>query len=175
METKYNTPNELNLKVTGVNNQVLINEECCTSINIILRNDGQIQTSFLGAHNPEILHNLEKAMKAYFKGIKKTLKAHFVELDEEECHDKCCHEHEDIENDKKNCCCHSHDEACDGQNKDDFKQSEECCGDKKDKNCCQKEEKHGECCQGKKGSNCKGEGKHGSKPKVGKSGKKKEK
>jgi len=159
MEQKYNTPNELNLKVTGVHNQVLIDEECCTSINIILRNDGQIQTSFLGAHNPEILHNLEKAMKAYFKGIKKTLKAHFVEFDEE-CHDECCHEH---------------DESCEGHNKDAQKQ-DKCCGDKKDKDCCQKEEKHDKCCHGEKcGEHVKGEGKHGSKPKEGKSGKKKEK
>jgi len=138
METKYNTPNELNLKVTGVNNQVLINEECCTSINIILRNDGQIQTSFLGAHNPEILHNLEKAMKAYFKGIKKTLKAHFVELDEEECHDDCCQEHDETHDDKDHKkhgdCCHGEKGGnCKGEGKHGSKPKEGKSGKKKEK------------------------------------------
>lgn len=112
---KYNTINELKLKVTGAGKQELINEECCTCINIILQNDGKIQTSFLGAHNPEIIRNLERALKVYFKGLKKTLKAHYMECDDlsedhsyeeqsEHCHNhegECCKNKETKE---KECC-----------------------------------------------------------------------
>ena len=71
---KFNTENDLRLAVTGENEEYLVDEKCCTCINVILKNDGQIMTSFLGAHNPEIVKVLEKAQKAYFKELKKTLK-----------------------------------------------------------------------------------------------------
>lgn len=115
LEVKYNTPNDLNLKVVGVENQELINEECCTCINVILQNNGNIQTSFLGAHNPEIVQNLEKAMKLYFKGLKKALKQHFID---DENIDECCDEN------SHECCC-EHTEKQSGKNK-------------KDKCCCEK-------------------------------------
>lgn len=128
---KYNTVNELKLKVTGAGEQELINEECCTCINIILQNDGKIQTSFLGAHNPEIIRNLERALKVYFKGLKKTLKAHYVECDdlsEEHSHEEQtehCHDHE------KECCKHK------------GSKEKECCKNKehKEKECCEKHNK----------------------------------
>lgn len=130
MEQKFNTPNDLNLKVTGVNNQELVNEKCCTCINIILQNDGNIQTSFLGAHNPQILNCLEKTMKLYFKGIKKTLKHQFNELDEEECcGDDCCDDSCDCHNDHNDTCnCHEekHEHtACDCHEKNHNQHS--CC------------------------------------------------
>lgn len=132
MEEKFNTPNDLNLKVTGVNNQELINEDCCTCINIILQNDGNIQTSFLGAHNPQIINCLEKAMKMYFKGIKKTLKHQFAELDE--CEDDCCcGEHEcgcgDDCNCDDTCTC---DDKCDCHEEKSANQHD-CCHDRKGK------------------------------------------
>lgn len=95
-EQIYNTENELNLKVTGINDQELINEDCCTCVNIIMQNDGRIQTSFLGAHNPEILNHLEKALKTYFKSLKKTLKARYFE-----CSDDCNCEDCDKKENKK--------------------------------------------------------------------------
>ena len=93
---KFETINELKLKVSGAKDQVLVDEECCTCINILLKNDGQVMTSFLGAHNPEIIRLLEKAQKLYFKEIKKTLKAKYYENEQEPC--ECgeqCHCHDD--------------------------------------------------------------------------------
>lgn len=134
-ELKYNTVNELNLKVTGARNQKLIDENCCTCINIILQNDGKIQTSFLGAHNPEIIKNLEHALKVYFKGLKKTLKAHyFADEHEAEEHDECCSEHE------CGCCDHEGDENGKQSNKKRKKSAkkEKCCDNGK-KCCCHEE------------------------------------
>lgn len=120
VEIKYNTPNDLNLKVVGLEDQELLNEKCCTCINVILQNNGNIQTSFLGAHNPEIVRNLEKAMKLYFKGLKKALKQHFIE-------DECCDDE---------CCCGEHGQDCchDKQDKEKSKKAESCEKDKKEAN-----------------------------------------
>lgn len=121
---KFETENDLRLTIKAEEKEILVDEVCCTSVNIILKNDGQIMTSFLGAHNPEIIKNLEKALKLYFKGIKKTLKLKYNEPDEcccgdENCHGEC-HEHECECGDN----CHCHEE----------KQSE-----------CKSEEKHEHC------------------------------
>jgi len=104
---KFETINELKLKVSGAKDQVLVEEDCCTCINILLKNDGQVMTSFLGAHNPEIIRLLEKAQKLYFKEIKKTLKAKYFENEQEPC--ACgdeCHCHSDHEH--CNCGCEEH-------------------------------------------------------------------
>ena len=89
-------------------------------------------TSFLGAHNPEIIKNLEKALKLYFKGIKKTLKSKYKDdsccCGDENCHGEC-HNHEGH-------ACHCGDDCH--------------CHEEKDCGCldghkCDCEEKHGEC------------------------------
>src|SRR5574344_1349883 len=76
-EIKFNTPNDLVLKVLKDNKESLIEEECCTAMTIILKNDGQICTSFLGSHNPYILKELAQAQKMYFKVLKKALKEEY--------------------------------------------------------------------------------------------------
>ena len=116
---KFETENDLRLTIKAEEKEILVDEVCCTSVNIILKNDGQIMTSFLGAHNPEIIKNLERTLKLYFKGIKKTLKAKYNELDDcccgdEGCHGEC-HDHEhDHEHEHEHKChcgddCHCHD------------------------------------------------------------------
>lgn len=141
--TKFETNNDLRLTIKAEEKEILVDEVCCTTVNIILKNDGQIMTSFLGAHNPEIIKNLERTLKLYFKGIKKALKGKMVEeaCDEQNCccetSKDCdcgndCHCHEDKID--KNCHCHEKD------NKDNCHCGE---GDKtKDCGCHNKNEKH---------------------------------
>ena len=109
---KFNTENDLRLTIKADEKEILLDEVCCTSVNIILKNDGQIMTSFLGAHNPEIIKNLERTLKLYFKGIKKALKAKPHEegccCGDEDCHGEC-HEHDCACGDD----CHCHGEGSD--------------------------------------------------------------
>ena len=51
-----------------------IDQECCTCLNILLTNDGEIATSFLGVHSEEIIHILKRAQKIYFKKLERELK-----------------------------------------------------------------------------------------------------
>ena len=76
-EIKFDAENDLNIAIIKNNKDLLLNENCCTCINIMLSNDGRILTSFLGCHNPYIVDQLEKAQKVYFKGLKKALKSHY--------------------------------------------------------------------------------------------------
>ena len=129
---KFETENDLRLTIKAEEKEILVDEVCCTSVNIILKNDGQIMTSFLGAHNPEIIKNLEKALKLYFKGIKKTLKSKYKDnsccCGDENCNGEC-HNHEGHEcNCGDDCHCHS-DSECDCHNDKD----------------CHGKEKHNEC------------------------------
>ena len=150
---KFNTENDLRLAITGENDEFLVDEKCCTCINVILKNDGQIMTSFLGAHNPEIVKTLEKAQKAYFKGLKKTLKQKYAENTGCGCGPECtcgddCHCTPD-----NHCGCggHCHEEkhecncGCEEHSKDKKHKHEECCcGHSHDKESCDcgcKEEK----------------------------------
>lgn len=112
---KFETENDLRLTIKAEEKEILVDEVCCTSVNIILKNDGQIMTSFLGAHNPEIIKNLERTLKLYFKGIKKTLKAKYNESEDcccgdESCHGEChCHDEHEHNHDchcGKDCHCH---------------------------------------------------------------------
>ena len=80
---QFETDNDLLLTVKH-GKDVLVNENCCTCITIMLNNEGKIMTSFLGGHNPYILRQLEKAQKVYFKSLKKALKADY------NCDDECC-------------------------------------------------------------------------------------
>lgn len=76
---KLNIPNDINVVVSNKENGVMLDEDCCTLINVVLKNDGKIGTSFLGSHNPFIVIQLEKAMKFYFKELKKKLKQDYKE------------------------------------------------------------------------------------------------
>ena len=133
---KFQTENDLRLTIKAEEKEILVDEVCCTSVNIILKNDGQIMTSFLGAHNPEIIKSLEKTLKLYFKGIKKTLKAKYSETDDcccgdENCHGEChehshdhdchcgddCHCHDVSDNDSHNEHCHCAEKEEDNLNK----------------------------------------------------------
>lgn len=71
----FNTPNELKIKVTKFTGQTILDEDCCTSLNMVVKNDGQIQGNFLGAYNEELLKLLKRATKEYFKVLKKNLKS----------------------------------------------------------------------------------------------------
>ena len=59
-EIKFDAENDLNVAIIKNNKDLLLNENCCTCINIMLSNDGRILTSFLGCHNPYIVNQLEK-------------------------------------------------------------------------------------------------------------------
>jgi hypothetical protein len=83
-EKMFKTPNDLKVVVTKSNGEVVIDEECCTMVSIILKNSGDIAASFFGAHNPEVVKVLEKSLKGYFKGIKKELKKNYLAEDEDE-------------------------------------------------------------------------------------------
>ena len=172
---KFETENDLKLTIKG-GKQVLVDENCCTSINIILRNDGQIMTSFLGAHNPEIIRSLEKAQKAYFKELKKTLKLKYREENcncntECTCGDDCnctpehhcgcgghCHDDKEehctcgCEENTKTCDCehnHTHKDGtnhCHANGDKKHEHKDSCCGKKKSNN------KETNCCEKKEKS-----------------------
>lgn len=71
--SKFETINELNIKVTNVK-ETLIDETCCTALTICLNNEGDVFTSFVGAYNPEIIKMLGKVQRRYFKNLIKKLK-----------------------------------------------------------------------------------------------------
>ena len=83
-EKLFKTPNDLKINVTKSNGEVVIDEECCTMVSIILKNSGDIAASFFGAHNPDVVRVLEKSLKGYFKGIKKELRKNYYDSSEEE-------------------------------------------------------------------------------------------
>ena len=66
--------NDLKVSITKLNGEILMQEDCCTMIQLVLKNSGEMATSFFGSHNPQIIKILEKALKGYFKSLKKTLK-----------------------------------------------------------------------------------------------------
>ncbi|MBO7218683.1 MAG: hypothetical protein J6V40_01755 [Clostridia bacterium] len=74
-EKLFDTDNHLKVEIIDKKTKnKYVEQECCTCINILLTNDGEIATSFLGVHNTEIVNLLEKAQKLYFKKIKKEFK-----------------------------------------------------------------------------------------------------
>lgn len=83
-ENLFKCPNDLNVTITKDNGEVIFNENCCTNVSILVKNDGQIATSFLGAHSPEMVKVLDKTLKKYFKALKKTLKEEYKRVDNED-------------------------------------------------------------------------------------------
>ena len=71
---KLDVENDIRVIIKSKKDGVLFDQECCTCINIILNNDGEVATSFLGVHNEYLIKQLEKVQKSYFKSLKKTLK-----------------------------------------------------------------------------------------------------
>ena len=110
---KLNVDNDIRVIIKSKNDGILFDQECCTVINLILNNDGEIATSFLGVHNEQLLKALTKVQKAYFKALKKTLKeerkATSTELKAQEdakkdcdCSDNCtCEENCNCDSDNK--------------------------------------------------------------------------
>lgn len=110
---KLDVDNDIRVIIKSKNDGILFDQECCTVINLILNNDGEIATSFLGVHNEQLLKALTKVQKAYFKALKKTLKeerkATSTELKAQEdakkdcdCSDNCtCEENCNCDSDNK--------------------------------------------------------------------------
>lgn len=83
-ENLFKCPNDLKVTIVKDNGEHIINENCCTVLSILVKNSGEIATSFLGAHSPEMLKVLDKTLKRYFKTLKKTLKSEYKRPDNEE-------------------------------------------------------------------------------------------
>ncbi|MGN0961223.1 MAG: hypothetical protein ACI4PF_03380 [Christensenellales bacterium] len=83
-ENLFKCPNDLKVKISKDNGELVLDESCCTNLSIIVKNTGEIATSFFGAHNPAMLKVLDKTLKSYFKSIKKTLRAEYKRADNEE-------------------------------------------------------------------------------------------
>lgn len=67
--------NDIKIKVNKVNNdEILIDGEFATIINISLNSEGELATSFFGLYSKDILNGMEKEVKKYFKELKKNLK-----------------------------------------------------------------------------------------------------
>jgi len=66
--------NDIKIEVTKSNGEKVICEDCCTGLILMLKNTGEIGSSFLGAHNPALIKLLYKTMKKYFRTLKKQLK-----------------------------------------------------------------------------------------------------
>jgi len=66
--------NDLKISVKKYTGEYILEEDCCTAVAMILKNDGDLGISFMGAHNLEIVKMIEKNWKQYFKKLKKTLK-----------------------------------------------------------------------------------------------------
>ena len=111
---KFEVPNDINVVISSKDKGVLLDDDCCTVINIMLTNEGKIATSFLGTHNPFIVSQLERAQKEYFKVLKKTLKKDYKEYaeapgfgDDDECDCGCGIKKEDVAfDDSCDCGCH---------------------------------------------------------------------
>ena len=66
--------NDLKISAKKYTGEYILEEDCCTAITMILKNDGDLGISFMGAHNLDIVKMVEKNWKQYFKKLKKTLK-----------------------------------------------------------------------------------------------------
>ncbi len=123
---KFHTQNDIKVHITDTKGESLLTEDCCTCINILLKNNGELATSFLGSHNPYIVDLLEKAQKAYFKQLKKTLLKEYKSKTTpyHECDDECC-ECDECRDDDCDC-----DDEC-----DDECDCDDCCDD--DCDCCE--------------------------------------
>lgn len=82
-EKMLKTGNDLTVDIKKSNGEIVFHEECCTTIQLVLKNSGEIATSFFGAHNPQIVKIFDKSLKKYFKALKKRLKNEYKNSEEE--------------------------------------------------------------------------------------------
>jgi len=81
-DLKLDVANDINVIIKSKKDGILFDQDCCTCINLILNNEGEIATSFLGVHNEFLLNQMIRAMKTYFKTLKKALKEERKKVDE---------------------------------------------------------------------------------------------
>ena len=90
----FKCPNHMKVTVKKDGGELALDEDCCTSMIILLKNDGNMATSFYGYHNEKVIKIMEKAQKKYFKSLKKRLKTESID-------DDITIKNEDIPEDKK--------------------------------------------------------------------------
>lgn len=73
----FKCPNDLRLTLKKSNGEYVIDEDCCTTISLMVKNTGEIATNFSGAHSPNLVRILDKSLKRYLKELKKTLKKEY--------------------------------------------------------------------------------------------------
>lgn len=93
--------NDLTVNITKDSGEVILDEKCCTELGILLKNNGEIVTTFLGVHNPEICKILEKSLKSYFKSLRRTLKRKYKDETEPFENENIVVHNVDIPEDKK--------------------------------------------------------------------------
>lgn len=64
----------MNVAIKKDGGEIVLDENCCTAMVILLKNDGNMATSFYGYHNAKLIKIMTKAQKKYFKSLKKRLK-----------------------------------------------------------------------------------------------------
>lgn len=76
-DIEFDCNNDLRITIKKDTGEQVIDEDCCTALTLMLKNNGELATSFLGAHNPQIVRVIEKSMKKYLKVLKSTLKQRY--------------------------------------------------------------------------------------------------
>ena len=69
----------MNVTIKKDGGELVLDENCCTAMVILLKNDGNMATSFYGYHNEKLIRVMAKAQKKYFKSLKKRLKTESIE------------------------------------------------------------------------------------------------
>ena len=72
-EKIFKCPNHMNVTIKKDGGELVLDESCCTAMVILLKNDGNMATSFYGYHNEKIIKVMNNAQKKYFKSLKKRL------------------------------------------------------------------------------------------------------
>ena len=78
-EKIFKCPNHMNVTIKKDGGELVLDENCCTAMVILLKNDGNMATSFYGYHNEKLIRVMAKAQKKYFKSLKKRLKTESIE------------------------------------------------------------------------------------------------
>ena len=78
-EKIFKCPNDMNVTVKKDSGEFVLDESCCTAMVILLKNDGNMATSFYGYHNEKLFKIMSKAQKKYFRSLKKRLKTESIE------------------------------------------------------------------------------------------------
>lgn len=84
---RLNCPNNIRVNIKKDGSQQLFDEDCCTVVSLVLRNNGELATSFYGALSPHILNTLETEQKKYFDQLRQQMRVprmEFIEEDEDD-------------------------------------------------------------------------------------------